>query len=118
MNSSMISLHLILQQRFRSVRFGVRYKSKRILENNSTATVSTDENEKIYVPREPIPSPIDQSKVEEPPVFDKALITHLERLSLVRFSDEQAVLHLKQAVRFANQLKLVDTTYDLQFDNY
>ncbi|VDK73008.1 unnamed protein product [Onchocerca ochengi] len=110
MNSSMISLHLILQQRLRSLRFGERYKSKRILKNNSAAAILSDENEKIYVPRKPIPSPIDQSKVEEPPVFDKALITHLERLSLVRFSDEQAVFNLKQAVRFANQLKLVDTT--------
>lgn len=46
-------------------------------------------------------------------MFDKALITHLERLSLVRFSDEQAVFNLKQAVRFANQLKLIDTTVNL-----
>lgn len=43
-------------------------------------------------------------------MFDKALINHLERLSLIRFSDEQAVLNLKEAVRFANQLKLIDTT--------
>ncbi|VDN20648.1 unnamed protein product [Gongylonema pulchrum] len=53
---------------------------------------------------------INQNEVEDAPFFDKALITHLERLSLVRFSDEQAVFNLKQAVRYANQLKLVDTT--------
>ncbi|CAG9539497.1 unnamed protein product [Cercopithifilaria johnstoni] len=106
----MISFQLILQQQLRSVRFGKRYKSKRTLRCNSTTAGSPDEDEGIYIPRKPIPSPIDQSKVEEPPVFDKALITHLERLSLIRFSDEQAVFNLKQAVRFANQLKLVDTT--------
>ncbi|VDN01440.1 unnamed protein product [Thelazia callipaeda] len=53
---------------------------------------------------------VEVSKVEAPPLFDKALITHLERLSLVRFSDEQAIYNLKQAVSYANQLKLVDTT--------
>ncbi|EFO24057.1 hypothetical protein LOAG_04423 [Loa loa] len=106
----MISFQIILQQRLRSLRFGKRCKSKRTLKSNSTAVGSSDEDDEIYVPKKPIPSPIDQSKVEEPPVFTKALITHLERLSLVRFSDEQAVLNLKQAVRFANQLKLIDTT--------
>ncbi|KAL3989460.1 aspartyl/glutamyl-tRNA(Asn/Gln) amidotransferase C subunit [Acanthocheilonema viteae] len=106
----MISFQSILQQRLRSVRFGERYKSKRTLKCNSTEASSSGEDEEIYVPRKPTPSPIDQSKVEEPPVFDKALITHLERLSLVRFNDEQAVFNLKQAVRFANQLKLIDTT--------
>ncbi|VDM39566.1 unnamed protein product [Toxocara canis] len=53
---------------------------------------------------------IDESAVEEPPLFDKELITHLERLSLVRFSDEEAVAHLRKAVKYANQLKLLDTT--------
>ncbi|VDK84092.1 unnamed protein product [Litomosoides sigmodontis] len=101
MNLPVISFQLILQQRLRSLRFADRYKSRRSSRCYSAAANSPDEQEGIY---------IDQSKVEEPPVFDRALITHLERLSLVRFSDEQAVFNLKQAVRFANQLKLIDTT--------
>uniref|UniRef100_A0A0R3S3J6 Glutamyl-tRNA(Gln) amidotransferase subunit C, mitochondrial n=1 Tax=Elaeophora elaphi TaxID=1147741 RepID=A0A0R3S3J6_9BILA len=109
MNLSLMILRLILQQRLKSVRSSERCKSKGILKCNSSAASSSDVDEEIYIPRKPMPSPIDQSKVEEPPVFDKALITHLERLSLVRFSDEQAVFNLKQAVRFANQLKLIDT---------
>ncbi|MCP9257376.1 Glutamyl-tRNA(Gln) amidotransferase subunit C, mitochondrial [Dirofilaria immitis] len=110
MNLSLINFELILQQRFRSLGFGRRYKSNKALRNNSTTASLGDEDEEIYVPRNPTPSPIDQSKVEEPPIFDKALITHLERLSLLRFNDEQEVSNLRQAIRFANQLKLIDTT--------
>uniref|UniRef100_A0A915PS27 Glutamyl-tRNA(Gln) amidotransferase subunit C, mitochondrial n=1 Tax=Setaria digitata TaxID=48799 RepID=A0A915PS27_9BILA len=88
--------------------FSEQYKSERTLRNKSRVANSRDDE--IYIPTKPTASPIDQSKVEEPPLFDKALVTHLEKLSLVRFSDEQAVFNLKQAVRFANQLKLVDTT--------
>ncbi|VDO32377.1 aspartyl/glutamyl-tRNA(Asn/Gln) amidotransferase subunit C, putative [Brugia malayi] len=110
MNLSTIGFQVIFKQRLRCVRFGVRCISRETLGCNSVAASSADEDDKIYVPKKPILSPIDQSKVEEPPVFDKALITHLERLSLVWFTDEQAVFNLKEAVRFANQLKLVDTT--------
>ncbi|VDM21677.1 unnamed protein product [Wuchereria bancrofti] len=110
MNLSTIGFQLILKQRLKYIRSGERRISKETLKSNSVVASSADEDDKIYVPKKPIPSPIDQSKVEEPPVFDKALITHLERLSLVRFTDEQAVFNLKEAVRFANQLKLVDTT--------
>uniref|UniRef100_A0A914ZNJ0 Glutamyl-tRNA(Gln) amidotransferase subunit C, mitochondrial n=1 Tax=Parascaris univalens TaxID=6257 RepID=A0A914ZNJ0_PARUN len=67
-------------------------------------------DERTFVPRDPCPSKIDESLVEEPPLFDKRLITHLERLSLVRFSDEEAVAHLRKAVKYANQLKLLHTT--------
>uniref|UniRef100_A0A0M3HSM1 Glutamyl-tRNA(Gln) amidotransferase subunit C, mitochondrial n=2 Tax=Ascaris TaxID=6251 RepID=A0A0M3HSM1_ASCLU len=70
----------------------------------------TSMNECTFVPREPCPSKIDESLVEEPPIFDRRLITHLERLSLVRFSDEEAVAHLRKAVKYANQLKLLNTT--------
>ncbi|VDK58711.1 unnamed protein product [Anisakis simplex] len=73
-------------------------------------SIAKNEPQCSYVPREPCTSKIDESLVEEPPVFDKKLITHLERLSLVRFSDEEAVAHLRKAVKYANQLKLIDTT--------
>lgn len=63
----------------------------------------------VFIPREPCPSRIDQSLVEEPPYFDQDLINHLERLSLVRFSNEEAVAHLRMAVRYANQLMQLNT---------
>ncbi|VDD96579.1 unnamed protein product [Enterobius vermicularis] len=63
----------------------------------------------VFIPLEPCPSRIDQSLVEEPPYFDEKLIANLERLSLVRFSNEEAVAHLRMAVRYANQLMQLDT---------
>ena len=40
---------------------------------------------------------------------DPELVRHLERLALVDFSNEDGVERLNQAVRFADQLRLVDT---------
>lgn len=100
----------IFCQHFKKLSSYKRYKSKRRTEDGVAASNAVKEEDEIYICTAPVPSPIDQSKVEEPPVFDRTLITHLERLSLVRFSDEQAISKLKQSIRYANQLKLIDTT--------
>ena len=42
--------------------------------------------------------------------IDDETIDHLERLSLVNFSNQAAHERLTRAVEFANQLQLVDTT--------
>lgn len=102
------SLRSLLPKQFGILKSLRNFKSKNPVESKSDAA-SLVADDAIYVPRTPVPSPINQNEVEESPVFDKVLITHLERLSLVRFSDEQAVFNLKQAVRYANLLKLVDT---------
>lgn len=44
------------------------------------------------------------------PAIDDETIDHLERLSLVNFSNQAARERLTRAVEFANQLQLVDTT--------
>uniref|UniRef100_A0A0N5ATL0 Glutamyl-tRNA(Gln) amidotransferase subunit C, mitochondrial n=1 Tax=Syphacia muris TaxID=451379 RepID=A0A0N5ATL0_9BILA len=62
----------------------------------------------VLVPRHPCKSRINQDLVEEPPEFDQELVNHLERMSLVRFSNEEAVAHLRMAVRYANQLMQLD----------
>lgn len=48
------------------------------------------------------PSPVVQ--------VDSKLVAHLERLSLVDFSNEEGVRRLEEAIRFAQPLKDVDTT--------
>ncbi|VDM84194.1 unnamed protein product [Strongylus vulgaris] len=44
------------------------------------------------------------------PTFSQELLSHLESLSLVRFDNEQAVVHLQAAVKTAMALQEVDTT--------
>ncbi|RCN35820.1 aspartyl/glutamyl-tRNA(Asn/Gln) amidotransferase, C subunit [Ancylostoma caninum] len=44
------------------------------------------------------------------PTFSHELVSHLESLSLVRFDNEQAVAHLRSAVKAALPLQRVDTT--------
>ncbi len=44
------------------------------------------------------------------PDIDDETIDHLERLSLVNFSNQAARERLTRAIHFANQLQLVDTT--------
>uniref|UniRef100_A0A914VBA4 Glutamyl-tRNA(Gln) amidotransferase subunit C, mitochondrial n=1 Tax=Plectus sambesii TaxID=2011161 RepID=A0A914VBA4_9BILA len=65
---------------------------------------------RVFVPIEPAISHIDETKVKPAPELNQELVDHLERLSLVRFSNEEAVHHLRKAIHFANRLKLVDTT--------
>ena len=46
----------------------------------------------------------------QPTKVDRDLISHLERLALVDFSNEEAIQRLEDVIRFADQLHLVDTT--------
>ncbi|ETN71814.1 aspartyl/glutamyl-tRNA(Asn/Gln) amidotransferase, C subunit [Necator americanus] len=62
-----------------------------------------------------VPVKHDNSSVEEPrseqvPTFSQELVSHLESLSLVRFDNEQAVVHLRSAVKSAMSLQEVETT--------
>ena len=43
------------------------------------------------------------------PEIDLALVEQLERISLVEFNNEAGLLRLREAVKIANQLHLVDT---------
>uniref|UniRef100_A0A8R1E5Z4 Uncharacterized protein n=1 Tax=Caenorhabditis japonica TaxID=281687 RepID=A0A8R1E5Z4_CAEJA len=64
--------------------------------------------EEIHIPDQPYNSKIDDSLLAKIPQFDAKLIAHLERLSLVRFDSEQAVANLRNSVRIAQRLELVD----------
>lgn len=46
----------------------------------------------------------------QPQTFTAEIIDHLERLALVDFGNQEAVDRISKAVRFADQLLLVDTT--------
>ncbi|CAJ0952670.1 unnamed protein product, partial [Mesorhabditis belari] len=63
-------------------------------------------NDKLLVPDVPESSHVDD--IGEVPSFDHKLITHLERLSLIRFSSEEAVANLRESIRIANRLKHID----------
>ena len=54
---------------------------------------------KTLIPEKPFETKIDKSKLPDPPKLSQELVDHLERLSLVRFSNEDAVKHLEKAIR-------------------
>ncbi|CAB3402668.1 unnamed protein product [Caenorhabditis bovis] len=66
------------------------------------------EGDEVLVPDVPYKSKIDEKLLRKVDEFDSKLISHLERLSLVRFDSEQAVANLRNSVKFAQQLELVD----------
>ena len=51
------------------------------------------------------------------PPLDKEMIEHLERLSLVMFNNKAGVERLQSAIKFANQLYMVDTEGVEPLDN-
>uniref|UniRef100_T1J6E0 Glutamyl-tRNA(Gln) amidotransferase subunit C, mitochondrial n=1 Tax=Strigamia maritima TaxID=126957 RepID=T1J6E0_STRMM len=61
------------------------------------------------IPSKPIDQRIDESQLPPKTKIDIATIEHLERLSLVDFANEAGVQRLEDAIRFADQLFLVDT---------
>ncbi|GMR31543.1 hypothetical protein PMAYCL1PPCAC_01738, partial [Pristionchus mayeri] len=75
----------------------------------------------VVIPAEPVDSkiPVDDSRV---PVLSHDLIARLEELSLVRFSDEQAVANLSASVAKASALMDVDvellSNVPLHLDGY
>lgn len=66
------------------------------------------EGDEVHIPDEPYNSKIDESLLSEMPKIDAKLINHLERLSLVRFDSEQAVANLRNSIRMAKRLELVN----------
>lgn len=62
------------------------------------------------VPPFPTWKKIDESELPVVTKIDNETAAHLERLSLVDFSNEEAVSRLEDAIRFADQLFVVDTT--------
>jgi len=64
-----------------------------------------------YVPPTPMTSRINESIVDPAStILDRDLIDHLEQLSLVRFTNADAIHHLQKAIGYANRLHQLDTT--------
>nr|CAG4651862.1 EOG090X076T [Triops cancriformis] len=63
-----------------------------------------------------LPKEAELKKTEHPTypeigrIIDRATIQHLERLSLVDFANIQGIARLEEAIRFADQIRSVDTT--------
>ncbi|XP_014257069.1 glutamyl-tRNA(Gln) amidotransferase subunit C, mitochondrial [Cimex lectularius] len=60
------------------------------------------------VPNSPVPG-IDTSRLPKETKIGKELIEHLESISLVDFGNEKGVRIVEEAIRFADQLTVVDT---------
>lgn len=89
--------------------FQVFLSSTRRASNNGRGKRKTPfEGDGLHIPDEPYNSKIDESQLSEMPPIDAKLISHLERLSLVRFDSEQAVANLRNSIRMAKRLELVD----------
>ncbi|CAG2059701.1 unnamed protein product [Timema podura] len=62
------------------------------------------------IPRYPVTTPVDESKLPPRTRIDQKTVETLERLSLVDFGTEKGIETLEDAIRFADQIHLVDTT--------
>ncbi|XP_014664950.1 PREDICTED: glutamyl-tRNA(Gln) amidotransferase subunit C, mitochondrial-like [Priapulus caudatus] len=67
-------------------------------------------NEKSKVPQKPTWSHVEENKLTEETLIDNETIDHLERMSLVDFNNQAGIDRLNKAIRFADQLQLVNTT--------
>uniref|UniRef100_A0A915KN68 Glutamyl-tRNA(Gln) amidotransferase subunit C, mitochondrial n=1 Tax=Romanomermis culicivorax TaxID=13658 RepID=A0A915KN68_ROMCU len=63
----------------------------------------------IYRPLDEVKSSDKIKNASDEGALDENLLTLLEELSLVRFSNPAAVHHLRKAINYANHLDLVDT---------
>lgn len=61
-------------------------------------------------PSKPVSLAIDESELPARTEIDTATIQLLERLSLVDFGTDEGIRVVEDAIRFADQLHLVDTT--------
>ncbi|KAK7487897.1 hypothetical protein BaRGS_00020798 [Batillaria attramentaria] len=61
------------------------------------------------VPNKPTWTPVDSSKLPQVKEISRELVDHLERLSLVEFSNEEGLKRLNDAIQSANQLYIVNT---------
>nr|CAD7603541.1 unnamed protein product [Timema genevievae] len=62
------------------------------------------------IPRYPVTTPVDERKLPPRTRIDQKTVETLERLSLVDFGTEKGIETLEDAIRFADQIHLVDTT--------
>ena len=53
---------------------------------------------------------LSESDLPKPETVDDELTEHLQRLSLVDFSNQEAVERLNKAIRFADQIRVIDTS--------
>lgn len=64
----------------------------------------------LLVPEKPVPSKIDINKLPPKTTVSAESILLLERLSLVDCANKQSIGILEDAIEFADQIQLVDTT--------
>lgn len=62
------------------------------------------------VPQKPVFSVTDKHSLPPETKIDQNTIELLERLSLVDFANERGIEQLEESIRFADQIRLVDTT--------
>lgn len=61
------------------------------------------------IPKDPVSISIDSSKLPEPTKIDQEIVNQLERLSLVDFGNAHGIKILEDAIRFADQIHLINT---------
>ncbi|KAK7088071.1 glutamyl-tRNA(Gln) amidotransferase subunit C, mitochondrial-like [Littorina saxatilis] len=61
------------------------------------------------IPDKPTWTPVDTSKLPQVEEISRDLVEHLERQSLVEFSNEEGLKRLSDAIQSANKLYMVDT---------
>ncbi|PNF36372.1 Glutamyl-tRNA(Gln) amidotransferase subunit C, mitochondrial [Cryptotermes secundus] len=62
------------------------------------------------IPPTPIVKPIEENKLPPRTKIDQKTIDLLERLSLVDFANKKGIERLEDAIRFADQIRVIDTT--------
>ena len=62
------------------------------------------------IPAEPVQIEIPPEKLPKPTQIDDETIEHLERLSLVNFANIAGIRRLEEAIKFADQIRVVDTS--------
>ncbi|RVE68302.1 hypothetical protein OJAV_G00089630 [Oryzias javanicus] len=90
-----------------NVHFNAKVRKGSVL-NLSRFLCSKSHNPKI--PKEPTWEPVSEDQLPPPTQIPPELVDKLERLALVDFRTKQGLECLEKAIRFADQLHIVDTT--------
>ncbi|XP_024130584.1 glutamyl-tRNA(Gln) amidotransferase subunit C, mitochondrial [Oryzias melastigma] len=91
----------------RNLHFNGKFRKDPIL-NLTRFLCSKSLNPKI--PKEPTWEPVSEDQLPPPTQIPPELVDKLERLALVDFRTKQGLECLEKAIRFADQLHVVDTT--------
>uniref|UniRef100_W5K9U0 Glutamyl-tRNA(Gln) amidotransferase subunit C, mitochondrial n=1 Tax=Astyanax mexicanus TaxID=7994 RepID=W5K9U0_ASTMX len=90
---------------------GVRTAGRRAvrcrLESSRSSSSSSSHNSKV--PQFPTWEPVAESQLPPPTKVSLDLVDKLERLALVDFGNQEGIVCLEKAIRFADQLHVVDT---------